>query len=128
MIVQNISSRPEQQQVLAEISADLNIPQARLQQSLVNHPQREKRLRPSLSDCVRVRACGGARRAMPSWPGRSCRWWWWRWSQSPGVVFPLLHQRLGHQLGKEHKALGIRVPFVEEECLAGIRIFLKEGV
>jgi len=58
LIVENMSSRPEQQLVLAEVCADLDIPLVPLQQGLANHPQRAQLLHPSQS--LRLSAQGNA--------------------------------------------------------------------
>jgi tetratricopeptide (TPR) repeat protein len=49
LIVENMSSRPEQQQVLEEICADLNIPLVPLQEGLAAHAERDQLLHESQS-------------------------------------------------------------------------------
>jgi tetratricopeptide (TPR) repeat protein len=58
LIVENMSSRPEQQRVLEEVCADLDIPLVPLQERLANHAQRAQLLHPSQS--LRLSAEGNA--------------------------------------------------------------------
>jgi len=49
LIVENMSSRPEQSRIIAEVCSDLGIPLVQLQEGLAEHPQRADLLHPTQS-------------------------------------------------------------------------------